>query len=389
MGRTHPLVSIVVPFKNPGRMFERCLESVYAQTHRPIELVLVDSNSDDGSLLRAQAFARENPFVRVVACAEPGASCARNTGYSQVTGSYVQWLDADDQLAPDKIALQVAALEARPESDGAYGDWRWRFFQEGELQQEVVAIEEQHDDLLLELLVDHWRTAHSYLLRRSLADRAQALEGWSNVGTLCLDREYFTTAALAGGRFVYVPGSSADYNMWGATQLTRSQTPRTRAIALKEMFARLRERAAAVSTPLTSVHQSILGQSWDLLGLKGSPIDTTALGVEEACVVHAIKRYRTGTPEQHLHYLINTFLHARSRLGEAAPTVRSPARLSELIPSDTQAFLAMDPRDFAAPWTPRGKAPLSSAALLLRWRDLVFAALDRLEAAGIVERESV
>src|SRR5947199_2891950 len=101
-----PLVSVVMPCFNAGRMLEPALWSVFAQTYPNIELIVVDNNSTDGSAERARAFAfgKPRPF-RLVHCPEQGVNHARNMGYALARGEYIQWLDADDALGLEKIAL--------------------------------------------------------------------------------------------------------------------------------------------------------------------------------------------------------------------------------------------------------------------------------------------
>jgi glycosyltransferase involved in cell wall biosynthesis len=119
-----PLVSIIIPCFNAGAMIERCIRSCLRQSHPAIEIVLVDNNSTDDSVARAVAIARRSgrPLI-VERCPEQGVNHARRLGFKRAAGDYIQWLDADDELAQDKIGRQVRALAKHPEFDLAYGDW--------------------------------------------------------------------------------------------------------------------------------------------------------------------------------------------------------------------------------------------------------------------------
>src|SRR5271165_3011065 len=94
-------------------MLRPALESVTRQTHPAIEIIFVDNNSTDGSFAVAEEVlqGQQSP-CKVLRCAEPGANSARNYGYPFANGDYVQWMDADDLMDRDKVALQVEALEA-------------------------------------------------------------------------------------------------------------------------------------------------------------------------------------------------------------------------------------------------------------------------------------
>src|SRR5437763_580846 len=116
------LVSIIIPCLNAARILGRCLSSCATQTHSHLEVIFVDNGSTDESLRLARAFAAEQKFpVTVAECATPGGNAARRAGFQLARGDYVQCLDADDELTPSKIERQVAALEAVPEVDVAYG----------------------------------------------------------------------------------------------------------------------------------------------------------------------------------------------------------------------------------------------------------------------------
>src|SRR6266403_55692 len=104
-----PLVSILIPAFNAQEWIVDTLRSAVAQTWETKEIIVVDDGSTDQTLAVARKF--ESGTVRVVSQKNRGAASARNTALSLCRGDYIQWLDADDLLAPDKIALQIAVLD--------------------------------------------------------------------------------------------------------------------------------------------------------------------------------------------------------------------------------------------------------------------------------------
>src|SRR5271170_1948910 len=104
-----PLVSILIPAYNAEAWISDTLRSAIAQTWEQKEIIVVDDGSTDQTLAIARRF--ESDSVRVVPQKNQGAAAARNTALSLCHGDYIQWLDADDILAPDKIARQMAELE--------------------------------------------------------------------------------------------------------------------------------------------------------------------------------------------------------------------------------------------------------------------------------------
>src|SRR2546430_15740196 len=103
-----PLVSILIPAYNAQSSLADTLESALAQTWPHKEIIVVDDGSKDATLAVAKRFLSRG----VVVHSQPnqGASATRNKAFSLSKGQYIQWLDADDLLSPDKIALQMAAL---------------------------------------------------------------------------------------------------------------------------------------------------------------------------------------------------------------------------------------------------------------------------------------
>ncbi|MBV6626467.1 MAG: glycosyltransferase [Rivularia sp. (in: Bacteria)] len=277
---TSPLVSIIIPCYNPGEMFERCLNSCFEQTYPNIEIIIVDNNSTDGSIAIARKLAA-NTSRRVVftKCHSQGQNYAFNHGFTLATGDYIQWLDADDSLMPDKIALQVAALEQNPNFDIAYGDWEYCFYQsdveKGENPQQVIPqkrcqyrfgfTSRQYDDYLLQALSHNWQPPLSYLLRRDCAVKLQELFAWNPQTFLATDREYYTIAAIIGLKFLYVPKALVRYNFWSSTQNSRKASYSWRTGCYKKMHLRFQEIAAQQPAQIiTKQHWFLLKQNWDL-----------------------------------------------------------------------------------------------------------------------------
>lgn len=110
-------VSVVVPCYRCGASIGQAVASIAAQTRRPAQVVLVDDASGDGTLEILHALAARHPpgWISVLASSRNGGpSCARNLGWKHANQPYIAFLDADDSWAAQKIALQMAALEADP-----------------------------------------------------------------------------------------------------------------------------------------------------------------------------------------------------------------------------------------------------------------------------------
>jgi len=103
-----PLVSIIIPAYNAQEWVAEAIQSAVAQTWPRKEIIVVNDGSTDRTGEVAQHFASSG--VRVFSTANQGLSAAINYGYRLSQGDYIQELDADDVLAPEKIERQLSAL---------------------------------------------------------------------------------------------------------------------------------------------------------------------------------------------------------------------------------------------------------------------------------------
>ena len=99
------LVSILIPAYNSERWITPCIQSALRQTWQPKEIIVVDDGSTDSTLQVARQFSSKG--IQVLTQPNQGASVARNTAFAACQGDYIQWLDADDLLEPDKIERQM------------------------------------------------------------------------------------------------------------------------------------------------------------------------------------------------------------------------------------------------------------------------------------------
>ncbi len=102
------LVSVIIPCFNVQEYVSECIESVLGQNYQDLEIICIDNNSSDGTLNILQKYSTEFPG-KVIVLKEPrkGAPAARNRGITAAKGKWIQFLDADDLLSPEKIAHQV------------------------------------------------------------------------------------------------------------------------------------------------------------------------------------------------------------------------------------------------------------------------------------------
>jgi len=99
----------LIPAYNAESWITDTIRSAVAQTWPHKQIIVVDDGSTDQTLAVARRF--ESNGVRVITTSNQGAAAARNRAFSLSRGDYIQWLDADDLLSPDKIERQMQAAE--------------------------------------------------------------------------------------------------------------------------------------------------------------------------------------------------------------------------------------------------------------------------------------
>ncbi len=114
---TRTMISCIIPAHNAERFLQEALDSVLAQTYRPIEVVVVDDGSSDGTADVARSAGDSVVYIHQ---ANAGASAARIRGIEATTGDLISLLDADDVWLPEKLERQVAEFSARPELDALF-----------------------------------------------------------------------------------------------------------------------------------------------------------------------------------------------------------------------------------------------------------------------------
>jgi|GEM_PF-1101078 glycosyltransferase involved in cell wall biosynthesis len=107
-----PLVSIVIPAYNRAATIARALVSAAAQTHRPLEIIVVDDGSTDDTLSAIDTEACPVALTVIALGQNQGVAAARNCGITAARGDFVAFLDSDDEWRADKIERQLAALDS-------------------------------------------------------------------------------------------------------------------------------------------------------------------------------------------------------------------------------------------------------------------------------------
>ena len=210
-GVTHkPLVSILIPAYNSQEWIADTLRSALAQSWDRKEIIVVDDGSTDQTLAIARQF--EPQGVQVITQSNQGAAAARNKALSLCRGDYIQWLDSDDLLGVDKVALQMNVVEQcrnkRILVSGPFGRFKYRYY-----RTEFIPTSLWRDQTPLEWLIHklgqnvYMQTA-TWLVSRELTETAGP---WNTQLMGDDDGEYFCRVLLASEGVRFVPGAKVYY----------------------------------------------------------------------------------------------------------------------------------------------------------------------------------
>jgi glycosyltransferase involved in cell wall biosynthesis len=221
IGLEHPkLASVIVTAYNQAWVLAETLESVAAQTYRPLECVVIDDGSTDRTQEIVSDFVRKYSnrlAIKSIRQRNQGAQAARNFGVEASSGEFIQFLDGDDLLEPGKISSQVEVFGSGDGRaiDAVYGDARWLL--EGETEFRAGDDTFGHsrigvgptDDLVVSLLYQpRWNPPFAYLCRRTAVEKAGP---WDPAIRINQDYAFFLRMACLGLRFKYTPVMTGYY----------------------------------------------------------------------------------------------------------------------------------------------------------------------------------
>jgi glycosyltransferase involved in cell wall biosynthesis len=213
-----PLVSILIPAYNAGSWIHESLRSAVSQTWERKEIIVINDGSTDNTLAIARQF--ESGNVNVITQHNQGAAATRNNAFSLAQGDYIQWLDADDLLSPEKVELQAEVAQtygARTLISGPFAKFLYRprlaKFTPTPLWADLSPTEWLVRKMGLDL---HMQTA-TWLVSRELT---QAAGPWNTQLLGDDDGEYFCRVLLQSEGVRFVHGANVYYRAAGSTSLS-------------------------------------------------------------------------------------------------------------------------------------------------------------------------
>jgi glycosyltransferase involved in cell wall biosynthesis len=214
-----PLVSILIPAYNAGEWLADTLRSAIAQTWERKEIIVVDDGSRDQTLAIARQF--ESDLVHVVTQKNQGAAAARNKAFSLSRGDYIQWLDADDLMAPDKVTKQMEAQGDSPNKlillSGSWGRFMYRYDRAKFVPTALWGDLSPVEWLVRKMGQNVYMQTASWLVSRELTEAAGP---WDTRLLGDDDGEYFCRVLLASDGVRFVPDARVYYRASGSASLS-------------------------------------------------------------------------------------------------------------------------------------------------------------------------
>jgi len=240
------LASIIIPTYNRASLLSEAIASATAQTYRPLEIIVADDGSTDDTAevverWRQKLAADPGVTVQYHHQSNAGVSSARNLGLIVSRGEFIQFLDSDDILNPEKLSLQTACLRRHPECGYVFSDWekmedpnKW-----APICVDEAAITDSAEwycsPKVMKTMVG--------LYRRETCFKAGPYSEDMNAGE---DKEYNLRALLATSKVAYLPGKSCVCRAHPGPRLTDSHKIGQNRLAFNvRMFRRMIESAAA------------------------------------------------------------------------------------------------------------------------------------------------
>jgi len=206
-------VSIIIPLYNSEAYIAQTIDSCLAQTHRDIEIIVIENGSTDKSYQIVKSI--DDKRLSVFQIPTPNAAAARNYGYQKATGTWIIFLDADDVMASNKIELQLKALSKKPE--GWIACCAWAKFKINTKEavikpQKVWAIQNPVDWCLQSWMGGGMMIPGCWLIPKPIIDEAGL---WDERLSLHDDGEFMCRVLLASKGNVFVENTLVYYRQQG------------------------------------------------------------------------------------------------------------------------------------------------------------------------------
>lgn len=254
------LVSVIIPAYNSSQYISETIDSVLKQSYKHLEVIVVDDGSTDNTLQIAEKF--EKYGVRVYAQKNKGACAARNYGYQLSKGEFIQFLDADDVLAPDKIEKQLNELLKYDNYHDLLIHCKWGRFRDGEEVYHWGPDVSIRTDLkpVDWLIINHMSITGCWLTHRDLIEKGGR---WNEDLKRNQDGEFFSRVMLQASKVLYSNEAKVYYRSGitssiSATKNAAAALSGYKAVELIEDYIFSLEKSARTRLAVANMYQSFV-----------------------------------------------------------------------------------------------------------------------------------
>lgn len=213
-----PLISVIMPCYNAAAYLQEAVASVFKQSFKDIELIVIDDGSTDQSLQLLSALQSQHPQLTVLQQSNTGPYPARNRGLEAARGQYIAFLDADDYWADDCLEKLYTELRSSG-ADLSYCGWQ-NIMEAGDNSPPYVPPAYEKEDMFQHFLKGCPWPIHAALVKRTLIEQAG---GFSTRCFSSMDYDFWLRLAAISQRIIRVPEVLAFYRWHDQGQISATK----------------------------------------------------------------------------------------------------------------------------------------------------------------------
>lgn len=250
----HPIVTIGIPCYNGARWVRQAVESALTQTHFEKEVLVINDGSTDESVQILETFGDE---IRLVSTPNRGVNVARNSIIEFARGAWIQYLDADDYLFPEKLTSQLTKLNNTKKVDVIYSPVFLEYWTSGVALPLVKSVIDCSIDIYAQWFGWQLPQTGGSLWSKDFLEK---LGGWNpNRDLICDEHELYMRALQAEASFQFVPTANAVYRIW--SDQTRAHRQPISLISNKSRLIQEMRAWLLQQNRWNASHQLIAGQA--------------------------------------------------------------------------------------------------------------------------------
>jgi glycosyltransferase involved in cell wall biosynthesis len=286
------MISVIIPCYNYGHLIADTIDSVLHQSYADVEIIVIDDGSTDSTKEVLSHYTAKYSQVKYYKYENAGLGTARNRGLEKVTGQYIQFLDADDLIEPEKFEVQLRLFEDNPEADVVYGSVRYFKNNAFDLSERLLTywgpnkewmpkVSGKNDAIYSSAIKGNFAHLSSPLFKKELVDM---VGDFDNEISAVADYHFLLRCVIAGAYFYYHDTANT-YSLvrWHPDNMSRNvKMMQTEELKMRRklmpLFANYPEAALCNNNAIKSFEYR-LNESWRKHFLSGGKFDFIKKGI--------------------------------------------------------------------------------------------------------------